>query len=151
MASNKTVNANENNNNASDFFETSVMSPQRLLRLVSLAHWKQKIARALELHLHFDIYLTNKGNAVLKNPQKYWPSAYCAALAELVLLVSPQEANKLLSEKMARANNIAGVRTSMVRQVIAEVRSRATTNGITDSQNSTSTSQPHGGHSCSDP
>lgn len=120
---------------------TPGISSHRLLKLVSLAHWKGEITQVLELHLQFNHC----------SPKK-WPRAHCAALAELIVLVTPQEANKLLSEKVAASNEVAGVRTSMVRQVIAEVRAnKAKVSSITGSQNSTSTCQPHGENSYSDP
>ncbi|KAM0716602.1 hypothetical protein Q7P37_008047 [Cladosporium fusiforme] len=122
------------------------LTPQATLELASLTHWQQPIADALELHLHFVITLSeHKEKAPEQEKQKqkkkkgskkdkkslqlavdshnFWPADYCAALAELVPLVSVQEANQRLWQKMAqRCEEDAGVETSMVREVIGEVK-----------------------------
>lgn len=126
--------------------KTDTLTPQATLELASLTHWLQSIANALELHLHFVITLSKhkdkapekekdkqkkkkgskKDRRVLQlavNSHEYWPADYCDALAELVPLVPVQEANQRLWEKMAQmCEDEAGVKTSMVREVVGEVK-----------------------------
>jgi hypothetical protein len=98
---------------------------QERLQDQSLLYWHQPIDQALELHLHGLLAVTGK----IFTPDTWmkWPKNYCRAMIQLVELVSPAQANELLTAKMARTglqNRAIGTQPRIIWEVVEDVKKR---------------------------
>jgi hypothetical protein len=100
-----------------------LLTIQERLQDASLHHWRLPIDEALDLHLHG--LLTFSGKTLTPDSWTKWPKNYCRAMIQLVQLVSPAQANALLTAKMAgiglRDREI-GTQPRVVREVVDEVK-----------------------------
>lgn len=107
-----------------------VLTIQEHLQDLSITHWGKPIDEALDLHVHSrHIVTTTTNNAtrtttLASDSWSMWSKQYCNAMAQLVQLVSPAEANQRLSRKMAAVyeGQLVGLQPWMVRQVVADVK-----------------------------
>lgn len=72
---------------------------QERLQDMSLTHWHQPIDEALDLHLHGLLSVT--GKTLARDSWTKWPETFCRAMIQLIPLVTPSQANALLTAKMA--------------------------------------------------
>jgi hypothetical protein len=100
-----------------------LLTIQERLQDASLHHWRLPIDEALDLHLHG--LLTFSGKTLTPDSWTKWPKNYCRAMIQLVQLVSPAQANELLTARMADIglrDPEVGTQPRVVREVVDEVK-----------------------------
>ena len=99
---------------------------QERLQDMSLTHWHQPIDEALDLHLHGLLPVT--GKTLAPDSWTKWPKRYCRAMIQLVQLVTPSQANELLTNTMAaigRPEREIGTQPRLLWLVVYEAKVRS--------------------------
>jgi hypothetical protein len=107
-----------------------ILTIQERLQDLSLTHWHLPIDSALELHLHGRLTVTNpndNGTSKTLAPDSWtkWPTNYCKIMLKLVQLVSAEQANELLTAKLAAEGFLdreIGTQPRVVREVVLDVK-----------------------------
>lgn len=128
-----------------DYNPKRTLTIQERLQDCAMAHWRQPIDEALEVHLHQRLFFTEveatnintstplvQGSRKTLTPDSWtkWSQRYCKLMVHLIMLVSSAEANQRLSGKMAAVgcyhlyDHLDGLQPWMIKEIIEDVTGR---------------------------